>query len=114
MASTKQATKKGSKTPKSPFSDEELRHYFRQMLLCRRFEEKTGQQYQMKKFSGFCHLYIGQEAVVAGTLAAVEVRKDYIFQTYRDHAHALLLGLSARDVMAELFMLVILTAANIW
>ncbi|HNM47756.1 MAG TPA: thiamine pyrophosphate-dependent enzyme, partial [Candidatus Sumerlaeota bacterium] len=74
------------------------------MLLIRRFEEKTGQQYQLKKFSGFCHLYIGQEAVAVGTIAALQVPKDYTFTTYRDHAHALLLGVSAREVMAELFM----------
>jgi len=87
-----------------PLPAEKLLKLFEQMLLLRRFEEKTGQQYQMKKFSGFCHLYIGQEAVAVGTLAALEYAKDYIFTTYRDHAHALLLGLSCRDVMAELFM----------
>jgi pyruvate dehydrogenase E1 component alpha subunit len=77
---------------------------YHQMLLIRRFEEKTGQQYQMKKFSGFCHLYIGQEAVAVGTIAALQVGKDYTFTTYRDHAHALLQGISPNEVMAELFM----------
>lgn len=87
-----------------PVSEDTLKDWYRLMLLMRRFEEKTGQQYQMKKFSGFCHLYIGQEAVAVGSLAATEIGKDYIFQTYRDHAHALMLGLTPKDVMAELFM----------
>ncbi len=74
------------------------------MVLIRRFEERTGQQYQLKKFSGFCHLYIGQEAVAVGATAATEVGKDYSFTTYRDHAHALIFGIPANEVMAELFM----------
>ena len=72
------------------------------MLLIRRFEERTAQQYQMQKIHGFCHLYIGQEAVAVGSVAALEA-KDYIFTTYRDHGHALIRGISPREVMAELF-----------
>ncbi|MBI5154538.1 pyruvate dehydrogenase (acetyl-transferring) E1 component subunit alpha [Candidatus Poribacteria bacterium] len=82
--------------------DERIVEMFRQMLLIRRFEEKTAQMYQMTKIHGFCHLYIGQEAVAVGSVAALE-DKDYIFTTYRDHGHALIRGISAREVMAELF-----------
>lgn len=103
---TKDKTKKATEfaSEKMPFSDEQLKEYFKKMLLIRRFEEKTGQQYQMKKFSGFCHLYIGQEAVVVGTAAALQMGKDYVFTTYRDHAHALVYGLPPNEVMAEFFM----------
>src|SRR5204863_5982771 len=72
------------------------------MLLIRRFEERASQQYQAQKIGGFCHLYIGQEAVVAGAVAAVR-EDDYIITAYRDHAHALARGTSAHACMAELF-----------
>src|ERR1700747_3073838 len=72
------------------------------MLLIRRFEERASQQYQAQKIGGFCHLYIGQEAVVAGAVAAVGP-DDYISPAYRDHAHALARGTSANACMAELF-----------
>src|SRR2546429_7324189 len=72
------------------------------MLLIRRFEERASQQYQAQKIGGFCHLYIGQEAVVAGAVAAVR-DDDYIITAYRDHAHALARGTSANACMAELF-----------
>lgn len=88
--------------PQVKLDDDKLVEIFRQMLLCRRFEERTAQMYQMRKIQGFCHLYIGQEAVAVGSVAALE-EQDYIFQTYRDHAHALIRGISAREVMAELF-----------
>lgn len=105
MSSTKLATKRAARTSKDlPVSEDKLREMYRQMLLIRRFEEKTGQQYQMKKFSGFCHLYIGQEAVAVGTIAALMPGKDYFFTTYRDHAHALILGIPAKEIMAEFFM----------
>jgi pyruvate dehydrogenase E1 component alpha subunit len=105
MSSTKHSkSKKNVSLNDIPFDEDGLRKLFRQMVLIRRFEEKTGQQYQMKKFSGFCHLYIGQEAVAVGTNAAIEAGKDYVFQTYRDHAAALLMGIPPREVMAELFM----------
>ncbi len=72
------------------------------MLLIRRFEERASQQYQAQKIGGFCHLYIGQEAVVAGAVAATRP-DDYFITAYRDHAHALARGTSANACMAELF-----------
>src|SRR3989449_2335399 len=72
------------------------------MLLIRRFEERASQQYQAQKIGGFCHLYIGQEAVVVGAIAAVR-DDDYIITAYRDHGHALARGTSANACMAELF-----------
>ena len=72
------------------------------MLLIRRFEERASQQYQAQKIGGFCHLYIGQEAVVVGAVAAVRP-DDYIITAYRDHAHALARGTSPDACMAELF-----------
>ena len=76
--------------------------YLRQMLLIRRFEEKAGEAYSLGKIGGFCHLYIGQEAVAVGSIAALRM-DDYITCSYRDHGHALARGMSARGVMAELF-----------
>ena len=72
------------------------------MLLLRRFEERASQQYQSQKIGGFCHLYIGQEAVVVGAAAATR-HDDYFITAYRDHAHALVKGTSADACMAELF-----------
>jgi pyruvate dehydrogenase E1 component alpha subunit len=78
------------------------RGWLRQMLLIRRFEEKAGEAYSLGKIGGFCHLYIGQEAVAVGSLAALRA-DDYITCSYREHGHALARGMSARTVMAELF-----------
>src|SRR5450432_3284055 len=72
------------------------------MLLIRRFEERASQQYQAQKIGGFCHLYIGQEAVVACAVAATRP-DDYLITAYRDHAHALARGTTADACMAELF-----------
>jgi pyruvate dehydrogenase E1 component alpha subunit len=72
------------------------------MLLIRRFEERASQQYQAQKIGGFCHLYIGQEAVVTGAIAATRF-DDFIITAYRDHAHALARGTSSNACMAELF-----------
>jgi pyruvate dehydrogenase E1 component alpha subunit len=72
------------------------------MLLIRRFEERASQQYQAQKIGGFCHLYIGQEAVVTGAVSAIRF-DDYFITAYRDHAHALVRGTSANACMAELF-----------
>src|SRR6195256_4290409 len=72
------------------------------MLLIRRFEERASQQYQAQKIGGFCHLYIGQEAVVVGAIAAVRP-DDYVITAYRDHGHALARGTSPNACMAELF-----------
>ena len=73
-----------------------------QMLLVRRFEERAGEAYALGKIGGFCHLYIGQEAVAVGALNAVRP-DDYAFASYREHAHAIVQGASSRAVMAELF-----------
>lgn len=72
------------------------------MLLMRRFEEKAAQLYGQQKIKGFCHLYIGQEAVVAGTMSAL-TKEDKIITAYRDHAHAIACGISPNEVMAELY-----------
>ena len=76
--------------------------WFELMMLIRRFEEKSAQLYGQQKIRGFCHLYIGQEAVIAGTMSAI-TKDDNLITAYRDHGHALACGLSADSVMAELF-----------
>ena len=78
------------------------RRYLHQMLLIRRFEEKAGEAYSLGKIGGFCHLYIGQEAVAVGSIAALR-EDDYITSAYREHGQALVRGITARAVMAELF-----------
>src|SRR6476661_4583710 len=84
-------------------SDRELNfELLRSMLLQRRFEERTAEAYALGKIGGFCHLYIGQEAVSTGTLSMLRP-DDYVITTYRDHGVALARGMSARAVMAELF-----------
>ena len=85
-----------------PTRSDVYRDWLRQMLLIRRFEEKAGEAYSLGKIGGFCHLYIGQEAVAVGSLAALGP-DDYITCSYREHGHALARGMSARTVMAELF-----------
>lgn len=80
---------------------DDLKALYRDMLLIRRFEEKAGQLYGMGKIGGFCHLYIGQEAVVVG-IQSVQEKQDSIVTTYRDHGHMLAAGMEARGVMAEL------------
>jgi len=79
----------------------ELLHLYREMLLIRRFEEKAGQLYGMGLIAGFCHLYIGQEAVVTGVNASLK-DGDQMITSYRDHGHMLALGMDAGGVMAEL------------
>jgi pyruvate dehydrogenase E1 component alpha subunit len=73
-----------------------------QMILIRRFEEKSAESYTLGKIGGFCHLYIGQEAVAVGALSALRP-DDYVLTSYRDHGHALVMGTSADEVMAELY-----------
>ena len=82
-------------------SRDDLLKYYRDMLLIRRFEEKAGQLYGMGLIGGFCHLYIGQEAVVVGLEAAAK-EGDKRITSYRDHGHMLACGMEARGVMAEL------------
>jgi len=79
----------------------EMERLYRNMLLIRRFEEKAGQMYGMGLIGGFCHLYIGEEAVVVGVMAAVE-DGDSIITSYRDHGHMLASGMDPKGVMAEL------------
>ena len=82
-------------------SKDELLQYYRDMLLIRRFEERAGQLYGMGLIGGFCHLYIGQEAVVVGMQAALR-DGDQVITAYRDHGHMLAAGMTANGVMAEL------------
>ncbi|MEP2530985.1 pyruvate dehydrogenase (acetyl-transferring) E1 component subunit alpha [Shimia sp.] len=88
-------------TKKTNVSGDELKQYYRDMLLIRRFEEKAGQLYGMGLIGGFCHLYIGQEAVVVGLEAAAE-EGDKRVTSYRDHGHMLACGMNPDGVMAEL------------
>ncbi|HEY9578935.1 MAG TPA: pyruvate dehydrogenase (acetyl-transferring) E1 component subunit alpha [Rhizorhapis sp.] len=81
---------------------EELLEFYRQMLLIRRFEEKAGQLYGLGLIGGFCHLYIGQEAVAVGIQSALEVGKDSVITGYRDHGHMLAYGIDPKIIMAEL------------
>ena len=87
--------------PASPASKEEILKYYRDMLMIRRFEEKAGQLYGMGLIGGFCHLYIGQEAVVVGMMAASKLG-DTVITSYRDHGHMLACGMDPKGVMAEL------------
>jgi pyruvate dehydrogenase E1 component alpha subunit len=89
--------KKATSAPTSA----ELLKYYRDMLLIRRFEEKAGQMYGMGLIGGFCHLYIGQEAVVVGMQAAI-TPQDAVITSYRDHGHMLACGMEPAGVMAEL------------
>ncbi len=99
------ATKKGGRNSKSPAlyaaSPEELTAFYRAMLMIRRFEEKAGQMYGMGLIGGFCHLYIGQEAVVVGVQDALQ-SGDQMLTSYRDHGHMLAAGVDPKAVMAEL------------
>ena len=97
-ASAKAGTKKGATTQFS--KDQDLAAY-RDMLLIRRFEEKAGQMYGMGLIGGFCHLYIGQEAVVVGMQMAAK-HGDQVITGYRDHGHMLACGMDPKGVMAEL------------
>src|SRR5215471_3312183 len=83
------------------FNREQELHAYREMLLIRRFEEKAGQLYGMGYIGGFCHLYIGQEAVVVGMMMALKPG-DQIITAYRDHGHMLATGMDPKGVMAEL------------
>ena len=80
----------------------EMMEFYRQMLLIRRFEEKAGQLYGLGLIGGFCHLYIGQEAVAVGLQSALEVGKDSVITGYRDHGHMLAYGIDPKVIMAEL------------
>ena len=96
------ASKKSATSDKPKFSKETYVKWYKDMLLIRKFEEKTGQLYIQQKFGGFCHLYIGQEAVVVGTASACRPTDKHM-TAYRDHAHPLALGSDPRVLMAELY-----------
>ena len=81
---------------------DELLGFYRQMLLIRRFEERAGQLYGLGLIGGFCHLYIGQEAVAVGLQSAMTVGKDSVITGYRDHGHMLAYGIDPKIIMAEL------------
>jgi pyruvate dehydrogenase E1 component alpha subunit len=91
----------GASKATSSFSHAQELQAYREMLLIRRFEEKAGQMYGMGLIGGFCHLYIGQEAVVVGMQAAAR-DGDQVITGYRDHGHMIAAGMAARGVMAEL------------
>lgn len=91
-----------SSVPKDSQSVSELQEFYRQMVLIRKFEEAAAKAYSVGKIGGFLHLYIGQEAVGVGSIAALTPH-DYIVSTYRDHGHALARGLHPNPLMAELF-----------
>lgn len=96
----KVAEKSSKKTSK--FTKEQYLWWYEIMLLMRRFEERTGQLYTMQKIKGFCHLYNGQEAIVAGTVSATK-KEDKHITAYRDHAHPIGLGMHPKYVMAEMY-----------
>lgn len=85
-----------------PESGQELIGYYRQMVLIRKFELMADQMYKRAKIGGYCHLNLGEEAAIAGLMAALHER-DYLFTSYRDHGYALARGMGAGRVMAELF-----------
>ncbi|MCX5519556.1 pyruvate dehydrogenase (acetyl-transferring) E1 component subunit alpha [Kaistia defluvii] len=102
-AGRKTATVKSAKpTPVENFSKDQELFAYREMLLIRRFEEKAGQMYGMGLIGGFCHLYIGQEAVVVGMQMAIRTGEDQTITGYRDHGHMLVAGMDSKGVMAEL------------
>ncbi len=85
-----------------PAKQEELLALYEQMLLIRRFEEKAGQLYGLGLIGGFCHLYIGQEAVAVGLQSALDPKRDSVITGYRDHGHMLAYGIDPKVIMAEL------------
>ncbi len=98
-ASQKAPKKASGKTDKAAL--EQLKKFYYDMLMIRRFEEKAGQLYGMGLIGGFCHLYIGQEAVVTG-ISSVQEPQDTVVTSYRDHAHMLACGMDPKGIMAEL------------
>jgi pyruvate dehydrogenase E1 component subunit alpha len=91
-----------SRLSKTGLTIDEHVELYRQMILIRRFEEKSAEAYVAGKIGGFCHLYIGQEAVGVGAISAIR-KEDYVLGSYREHGLALAKGMTARSIMAELF-----------
>ncbi len=100
--SEREVTEVGDENQFLGLSDAELKELLREMEVARRFEEKAAESYQMGKIGGFCHLYIGQEAVAVGAISALR-DDDYMIASYRSHAHALIRGMDPGRVMAELY-----------
>jgi pyruvate dehydrogenase E1 component alpha subunit len=100
----KKKTDSKSAAPKNAgrFTKDTYIKWYREMLLMRKFEEKCGQLYIQQKFGGFCHLYIGQEAVLSGMMDSIKP-SDRVITAYRDHAHPLVMGTDPKLVMAELY-----------
>ena len=90
------------KVNKMPHSEAVYLKWYKEMYLMRKFEEKCGQLYIQQKFGGFCHLYIGQEAILSGMMEAIKPT-DRVITAYRDHAHPLVMGSDPKRVMAELY-----------
>ena len=103
---SKDAARANRERPSEPVpykaTKEELLKFYRDMLLIRRFEEKAGQLYGLGLIGGFCHLYIGQEAVAIGLQSALTPGKDSVITGYRDHGHMLAYGIDPNIIMAEL------------
>lgn len=97
----KKSQDKAKSKAESNFSKEDLLKYYQEMLLIRRFEEKAGQLYGMGLIAGFCHLYIGQEAISTG-MRATMIEGDKVITTYRDHGHMISVGSDPKKIMAEL------------
>ncbi|MBN8704135.1 MAG: pyruvate dehydrogenase (acetyl-transferring) E1 component subunit alpha [Bacteroidetes bacterium] len=98
----KVASKNKKAQTKTTFTKDTYLYWYELMLLLRRFEEKTGQLYIQQKIRGFCHLYIGQEALVAAAESAIR-KEDRVITAYRDHAHPIARGVDAKYIMAELY-----------
>jgi pyruvate dehydrogenase E1 component alpha subunit len=99
--STDTAPRPARRSDAAPYRDE-WQDWFRMMLLIRRFEERAGEAYSVGQIGGFCHLYIGQEALAVGTISALRP-DDYVISAYREHGQALARGMTSRSIMAELF-----------
>ena len=98
----REEVKEAQKSRLADLDRETLVNIYHQMLLVRRFEEKSAEIYSAGKIGGFCHLYIGQEAVAIGSISAIR-KEDYVLTSYREHAHAIAKGISPESVMAELY-----------
>jgi pyruvate dehydrogenase E1 component alpha subunit len=101
-AGRSQQVKESLKSRVAGVDRETLINIYHQMLLVRRFEEKAAEIYSAGKIGGFCHLYIGQEAVAIGSISAIR-KDDYVLTSYREHAHAIAKGMTPESVMAELY-----------
>src|SRR3989440_6976632 len=95
-------SKSSSKTPSFVEDHDTLVKIYHQMVMIRRFEEKCAESYSLGKIGGFCHLYIGQEAVGVGAISALRP-DDYVLTSYREHGQAIAKGISPEAVMAELY-----------